>query len=634
MKKTVIIILIYLFLSTTLQAGETTFTSNTVISAGDVYDVVFIRGDSTVVTMTGGDVNDIYTLNASTFNMTGGNAGTIYCYNTAFTISLNYAYGYIVVYDGTFPSGFSASNMPDPMTWLMPPAAISSTSITMTASTATDPCGVEYFFTNTTIGSHDSGWQDSSTYIDTGLAELTQYTYQVKVRDKSPSQNETAYSGGVSATTTDGTAPTPDPMTWAIAPAAAGLTSITMTATTATDASGVEYYFTCTAGGGNDSGWQGGTTYTDTGLSPNTQYTYTVTASDNSSNQNTTAASAPASATTNADTTAPSPDPMTWATAPYAASDTSISMTATTATDDASGVEYYFTCTAGGGNDSAWQNSTTYTDTGLNPATQYTYTVKARDKSANQNTTTASAPVSATTDALPAIILPDPVAYWSLDDNGASTTVLDSSGNGNNGTATVNTSILSVPGQVNTCFDFAGTDYVTVPDNDALSFGNGTVDRPFSIAAWVFVTRTGTFQVIASKWDTNDKEWSLILQDADKIIMTLTDESAGVSAQKSTQDALTAGWHFIVVTYNGENGSWSGATAANFITIYIDSVSVAVHTTNNANYAGMENKTANLALGARYTSGVLSDYYNDKIDNVKIFSECLTTTEITVLYNE
>jgi hypothetical protein len=74
---------------------------------------------------------------------------------------------------------------------------------------------------------------------------------------------------------------------------------MTMTADTATDDSEVEYYFECTAGGGPDSGWQEGTTYsTGLKLSPATTYTYRVKARDKSSNQNETAYSGPASATT------------------------------------------------------------------------------------------------------------------------------------------------------------------------------------------------------------------------------------------------------------------------------------------------------------------------------------------------
>ena len=203
----------------------------------------------------------------------------------------------------------------------------------------------------------------------------------------------------------DNTPPTPSPMTWASVPAAASSSSITMTATTASDASGVEYFFDETSGnpGATSSPWQDSPVYTDAGLTANTSYTYTVTARDKSSAHNATTASAPAFATTAApDATPPTPSPMTWSSAPAAASTSSITMSATTASD-ASGVEYFFDETSGnpGGSDSGWQNSPTYTDTGLNPSTTYTYTVKARDKSPALNATVVSSVASATTNPLP-----------------------------------------------------------------------------------------------------------------------------------------------------------------------------------------------------------------------------------------
>ena len=303
--------------------------------------------------------------------------------------------------EATTGGGDTTAPSPDPMTWATEPYATGTSSISMTATTATDASGVEYYFECTAGGGNSSSWQDSTTYQDTGLSPSTQYSYRVEARDKSANQNETAYSTVKSATTQsagDTTAPSPDPMTWATEPYATSSSSISMTATTATDASGVEYYFECTAGGGHSSGWQDGTTYQDTGLNEQTQYSYRVKARDKSGNQNETAYSTVKSATTETapDTTAPSPDPMTWATEPYAASATSVAMTATTATDD-SAVEYYFDCTAGGGSDSGWQDSTTYIDTGLSELTQYSYRVKARDKSTNQNETAYSTVKSATT---------------------------------------------------------------------------------------------------------------------------------------------------------------------------------------------------------------------------------------------
>jgi hypothetical protein len=104
---------------------------------------------------------------------------------------------------------------PDPMQWALPPAAAPAFSITMSAVEAEDPGGVEYYFTNLTIadGSHDSGWQDSPSHVDTDLQPGTQYTYTVTARDKSPARNTTAASVALTATTT-GT-PATDYRTWA-----------------------------------------------------------------------------------------------------------------------------------------------------------------------------------------------------------------------------------------------------------------------------------------------------------------------------------------------------------------------------------------------------------------------------------
>jgi hypothetical protein len=99
-------------------------------------------------------------------------------------------------------------------------------------------------------------------------------------------------------TNPDLTPPTPDPLTWASVPQASSQSAIVMTAATATDISGVEYSFECTAGGGHSSGWQSSATYTDTGLLPNSTYTYRVRARDMSVAHNTTGFSSPASATT------------------------------------------------------------------------------------------------------------------------------------------------------------------------------------------------------------------------------------------------------------------------------------------------------------------------------------------------
>ncbi|MHC4676493.1 MAG: lamin tail domain-containing protein, partial [Planctomycetota bacterium] len=94
--------------------------------------------------------------------------------------------------------------------------------------------------------------------------------------------------------------PQPNPAEWASSPGAEGAFSISMTAATATDYSGVSYCFEETTGnfGGEDSSWQESPTHTDAGLAPEIEYTYRVKTRDYSPQLNEGAWSVPASATT------------------------------------------------------------------------------------------------------------------------------------------------------------------------------------------------------------------------------------------------------------------------------------------------------------------------------------------------
>jgi hypothetical protein len=94
------------------------------------------------------------------------------------------------------------------MTWDSVPNAVSDTSISMTATAASDPSGVEYYFDCFEGGCSDSGWQDDVTYQDTGLQPATSYSYRVQARDKSAGQIATEFSTIESAATLSVCTPT------------------------------------------------------------------------------------------------------------------------------------------------------------------------------------------------------------------------------------------------------------------------------------------------------------------------------------------------------------------------------------------------------------------------------------------
>ena len=256
---------------------------------------------------------------------------------------------------------------PDPMTWAMEPTVVSSTAIVMVATIATssDDSGVEYYFKCDTSGGHDSDWQSEPAYTDSGLTAGTEYFYRVKARNKG-NLAETEYSEASSATTTplDTTSPNPDPAQWQTQPYRVSPSSIRMVAVTASDPSGVEYYFQCTTNSLYSSGWQDSTEYTASSL-PEGVYSFVVRARDKSPNQNTTGNSTIVSV----DLQPPTPDPMEWAEdgepAEVYHGGGSLTgywaeMTAAEATDADGDVEYFFECTDNSGFNSGWQSDTYY----------------------------------------------------------------------------------------------------------------------------------------------------------------------------------------------------------------------------------------------------------------------------------
>ncbi|MCX6880883.1 MAG: DUF6055 domain-containing protein, partial [Verrucomicrobia bacterium] len=207
--------------------------------------------------------------------------------------------------------------------------------------------------------------------------------------------------------TADTTAPTPNAATWLVAPVATGDSTVTMSATPGSDASGwVEYHFTCVSGGGHDSGWGSFNKYIDVGLSPGATPSYTVKMRDR--NGNTTAESA---------ATAAAPLTSTAGTAsfsygPIGIANGQITMTASKVTNASGKAEYKFDRTLPTVASSGWQSSPTWTQTGLSTGTSYTYTVTVRD--GRGNTSSPSAPVAAVASDTAGPALPIPVAHWQM----------------------------------------------------------------------------------------------------------------------------------------------------------------------------------------------------------------------------
>jgi len=227
----------------------------------------------------------------STYTDTGLAVGTEYGYRVrARDMSVNrnqtgWSFvGYAITGEDSTPPN------PDPMTWATQPYATLTDTVSMTASTATDPegYGVKYYFDCYSHPQFSGDWQDSTVYEVSGLDANTEYTFRVKARDESQNQNETDWSGLASVLISDGNepnepngvpqTPTPDPSQWDPVEDANGFTGhprqtvdgpgpfdygFTMRAQepNQTIEGGVEYFFECTSNGSFSSGWQESSTY-------------------------------------------------------------------------------------------------------------------------------------------------------------------------------------------------------------------------------------------------------------------------------------------------------------------------------------------------------------------------------------
>lgn len=227
------------------------------------------------------------------------------------------------------------------------------------------------------------------------------------------------------------------------------------------------------------------------------------------------------------------------------------------------------------------------------------------------------------------------ISNWKLNENAANTTVVDSV-NSLNGTATADTSTLSVAGSPGITegrvFDFDAQYAVEVDDNAKHSFGDGATDNPLSIASWVYVTTSVAEQYILSKWDettgSQAREWHLRLT-ARRPRFAVYDESANAFIGISADDALSVGWHYLVATYDGTSDK-AGINLYDNGTKMSDSD---VTRDESGTYVAMEDTATKVTIGAVYDStGILANFFQDKCDNVALFNKDLSSDEVTAIY--
>jgi chitodextrinase len=269
--------------------------------------------------------------------------------------------------------------------------ATSSTTASLSWSAASDNVGVLGY--RIYRNGAEVGTSSTTSFSDTGLSPSTTYSYSVVAFDAAGNTSSTSPSAIV--TTPAGSQPDTQPPSApaSLSAVATGSTSIDLSWSAATDNVGVTGYRIIR--NGTQVGTATGTSYVDVGLTPSTTYTYTVIARDAANNAS--ASSPPASATTNAvggsDTQAPTaPTGLT----ANATGTSTVDLNWTAATDNVGVTGYRI---FRNGSQVGTTTNTSFTDSGLSPATVYTYSVVAFDGAGNTSPPSGSA--TATTQSPP-----------------------------------------------------------------------------------------------------------------------------------------------------------------------------------------------------------------------------------------
>jgi hypothetical protein len=204
--------------------------------------------------------------------------------------------------------------------------------------------------------------------------------------------------------------------------------------------------------------------------------------------------------------------------------------------------------------------------------------------------------------------------YWSMDDNASSTTVVDSSGNGNNGLSETNTSELSTAGVVGDALAFGGSEKVVVSDDSSLDFGTGD----FAISLWMktngYVNGGSFWNCLVSKGLVSGTEspfYGIYLSRQNRVYFVVGSDSNLGYSNTTLNDGS---FHHIVGLR--EDGS---------VLLYVDGILQSASGLSSMNVSS----NADFIIGA---DSLDSRHFNGVIDDVKVYNNALSQEEISDLY--
>lgn len=149
-------------------------------------------------------------------------------------------------------------------------------------------------------------------------------------------------------------------------------------------------------------------------------------------------------------------------------------------------------------------------------------------------------------------------------------------------------------------FEFDGSDLITVPDNDLLTFADDSGDKPFSVSLLAsFEDAATTRSIITKATGVTAGEYSIYRNTSGAIVFLLTDNdaSAYIFVRVTLADGAPENKIPTVLTF-----TYDGSAVVGGMKIYLDGSEAVIGTGSSGVYTRMRNTSTELRLGSGVSS--------------------------------
>lgn len=188
--------------------------------------------------------------------------------------------------------------------------------------------------------------------------------------------------------------------------------------------------------------------------------------------------------------------------------------------------------------------------------------------------------------------------------------------------------LLHVGGVHSYHFHPTGDHHLAGIDHDNFSFGDGTIDSPFSVGAFILPNAIAT-NVIMGKYDSagNKEEWRFFIDSNGKLSLELHDASASATEIAVSDAALSLGQGITAIA------TYDGGETAPVAKLYVDGALVNDGaTTESGSYVAMENTTAPLTVACSGVTATPVAEFHGRIALPFITGKALTAAEVAQVH--